>query len=67
MRERACNPISCGSIRTLPGDGEYDRKERAEAAREFRYWLMGCALVVLIIVLTYLVYGVLLVHSGWRG
>lgn len=51
----------------MPGDGEYDRKEKAETSREFRYWLMGCALVVLIIVLTYLVYGVLLVRSGWRG
>jgi len=51
----------------LPGDGEYDRKEKAQAGRELRQWLLGCALVVLIIVLTYVVYAVLLVRSGWQG
>ena len=51
----------------MPGDGEYDRKEHASAGKEFRQWLVGCAIVVAIIVLSYVLYAVLLVHSGWRG
>jgi len=62
-----CGPSRCRWIRTLPGDGEYDRKERASAGKDFRQWLAGCAIVVAIIVLTYVLYAVLLVHSGWRG
>jgi len=32
-----------------------------------RYWLAGCGIVVLIVLIAFAVYAVLLVHSGWRG
>jgi hypothetical protein len=51
----------------LPGDGEYDRKEKEQAAFELRQWLKGCALVVVIIILTYVLYAFLLIRNGWHG
>jgi len=51
----------------LPGDGEYDRHERQEYGRDFRWWLAGCGVVVLITVAAFVIYAVLLIHSGWRG
>jgi hypothetical protein len=47
--------------------GEYDRGERKELAREFRLWLIGCGIVVLIVLLTFAIYAVLLLTSGWHG
>lgn len=49
------------------GDGEYDRGEKQEFARDFRSWLAGCAVVVLIVVISFAVYAVLLIRSGWHG
>jgi hypothetical protein len=53
----------------LPGrpPGEYDRGERKEFAREFRSWLFGCGIIVLIVILAFVVYAILLIASGWRG
>jgi hypothetical protein len=51
----------------LPGDGEYDRGEKREAARDLRMWLVGCAIVVLIVVFSFATYAVLLIRSGWHG
>ena len=51
----------------MPGDGEYDRHERQEYGRDFRLWLAGCGVVVLITVAAFAIYAVLLIHSGWRG
>ena len=51
----------------MPGDGEYDRGERKQFSRDVRSVLTGCGIVVGIIVLTYAVYAVLLVLSGWNG
>ena len=50
----------------MPED-EYDRHEGRELARDLRLWLAGCGIVVLIAVLAFVVYAVLLMHSGWRG
>jgi len=47
--------------------GEYDRGERKELGREFRSWLVGCGIVLLIVLLTYALYAVLLISSHWRG
>jgi hypothetical protein len=51
----------------LPGDGEYDRGEKREAARDLRMWLAGCAIVVLIVIVSFAIYAVLLIRSGWHG
>jgi hypothetical protein len=51
----------------LPGDGEYDRHERKELAGDFRLWLAGCGIVVLITLIAFVVYAILLIHSGWKG
>jgi len=51
----------------LPGDGEYDRGEGKQLARDFRLWLAGCGIVVLALVLAFIIYGMLLVRSGWHG
>jgi len=51
----------------LRGRGEYDRGERKELARELRVWLAGCGIVALIVVLSFVIYAVLLVRSGWHG
>jgi hypothetical protein len=51
----------------LPGEGGYDRGERKELSREFRMWLAGCGIVVLILVFCFVVYAVLLIRSGWHG
>jgi len=51
----------------LPGENEYDRGERKELVRNAWLWLAGCGVVALILVLAFVVYGVLLVHSGWHG
>ena len=64
---RACRPRRSTRTRTLPGDGEYDRGERKELSREFRMWLAGCGIVVLILVICFVIYAVLLIKSGWHG
>jgi len=51
----------------LPGDGEYDRHEGKEFGDDARLWLVGCGIVVLITLAAFVVYAVLLVHSGWKG
>ena len=51
----------------MRGDGEYDRGERKQFGRDLRSVFAGCGIVVGIIVLTYVVYAVLLVFSGWNG
>jgi hypothetical protein len=51
----------------LPGDGEYDRHERKEFGDDFRLWLAGCGIVVLITVAAFVVYAILLFQSGWKG
>jgi len=51
----------------LPGSGEYDRGERKQLGRELRWWLAGSAIVVLFTLLSFVVYAVLLVRSGWHG
>jgi len=51
----------------LPGNGEYDRGERKSLGRDIRQVLTGCGIVVLLVILTYVAYAVLLVHSGWTG
>jgi hypothetical protein len=52
---------------TEPKGGEYDRGERKQAVREFRSWLLGCTIVVLLVILLYVVYAILLFASGWHG
>jgi hypothetical protein len=54
-------------IRTLPGERDYDRKERKAWSQDARYALTGCGIVVLIVVLTYVVYAIALFASGWKG
>jgi hypothetical protein len=51
----------------LPGDGEYDRHEREEFAGDLRLWLIGCGVVVLFTLIAFVVYAILLFHSGWKG
>lgn len=62
-RRRSC----CGRTPTLRGDPRYERGNRKEWKNDILTVLSGCGIVVLVIVLTYVVYAVLLVHSGWRG
>ena len=58
---------SYARIRTLPGDGEYDRHERDQYARDFRLWLAGCGIVVAITLVAFVIYAVVLIRSGWHG
>jgi hypothetical protein len=51
----------------LPGRHEYDRGERKAVGRDAMAVLGGCGVVILVVVLTYVVYAVLLVRSGWHG
>jgi hypothetical protein len=51
----------------LPGDGEYDRKERNAWSQDARYVMGGCGVVVGIVILVYVVYAILLIASGWHG
>jgi hypothetical protein len=51
----------------LPGDGEYDRHEGKELGDDFRLWLAGCAIVVLFTVVAFVIYAIVLFHSGWKG
>jgi hypothetical protein len=46
---------------------EYDRGEGALFLRGLLAWLGGCGIVVLIVIFCYVLYALLLVHSGWRG
>jgi len=54
-------------IRTLPGDGEYDRGERKKWKDDARFALAGCGIVVGIVIATYVVYTILLVAMHWQG
>ena len=63
----ACRPRRSTRTPILPGEREYDRGEKREFARDFRLWLAGCALVVLIVALAFAIYAVLLIRSGWHG
>lgn len=51
--------------RILPG--EYRRGGPNAFGRDVAYVLAGCVFVVLVIVVVYIIYGVLLLHSGWKG
>jgi hypothetical protein len=50
-----------------PRDGDYDRGELATFGRGLLTWLAGCGIVVLIVALCFVIYAVLLFHSGWHG
>lgn len=52
---------------TLPGESEYDRGEKREFVRDFRLWLAGSAIVVLIVAVAFAIYAALLIRSGWHG
>ena len=46
---------------------DYDRGERTVFFRGLLAWLGGCGIVVLIVILCFVLYALLLVHSGWHG
>jgi hypothetical protein len=48
----------------LPGELGPDHGDRSEFQRQARLWFGGCALVVLVAFLTFVVYIFLLVHGG---
>jgi hypothetical protein len=51
----------------LPGDAKYDRQEGKAFRQDVVYVLGGCGIVVLVVILTFVVYAILLVKSGWNG
>ena len=46
---------------------DYDRGEGAVFLRGLLAWLGGCGIVVLIVILCFVLYALLLNHSGWHG
>ena len=36
-------------------------------ARELRLWFVGCGIVALVVVLSFVIYALLLARSGWHG
>ena len=51
----------------MPGEDNYDRRGRKTLGQDVRYIFLGCGVVVGVVIVSYIVYAILLVNSGWTG